>query len=64
IIKEKGITAIMVTHNLRYALEHGNRLIMMHQGRVVLDESGEDKEQLRLERVLGLFNEISVECGN
>jgi len=64
IIKEKGITAIMVTHNLRYALEHGNRLIMMHQGRVVLDESGEDKEQLRLEKVLGLFNEISVECGN
>ncbi|MDD4079791.1 MAG: ATP-binding cassette domain-containing protein [Eubacteriales bacterium] len=64
LIHEKGLTAIMVTHNLRYALDYGNRIVMMHQGQVVLDESGEDKQALRLEKVLGLFNEISVECGN
>ena len=64
LIHEKGITAIMVTHNLRYALDYGNRIVMMHQGQIVLDESDENKQALRLEKVLGLFNEISVECGN
>ncbi len=64
VIREKAITALMVTHNLRYALDHGSRLIMMHQGQVVLDKAGEDKQQIRLEDVLGLFNQISVECGN
>lgn len=64
IIHEKGITALMVTHNLRYAIDFGNRLIMMHQGQVVLDKVGEEKQKTRLEDVLGIFNEISVECGN
>lgn len=64
LIREKGITALMVTHNLRYAIDFGNRLIMMHQGQVVLDKNGGDKQKVRLEDVLGLFNRISVECGN
>jgi putative ABC transport system ATP-binding protein len=64
VIRDKGITALMVTHNLRYALDYGSRLVMMHQGQVVLDQTGEDKQKLRLEDVLGLFNQISVECGN
>lgn len=64
IVKEKNLTTIMVTHNLRYAVEYGNRLVMMHQGQVILDKSGKDKEETTVEDVLKLFNEISIECGN
>jgi putative ABC transport system ATP-binding protein len=64
IVRGKGITTIMVTHNLRYATEYGNRLIMMHQGRIILDKSGEEKKKTSIEDLLGLFNQISIECGN
>lgn len=64
IVKEKKVTTIMVTHNLRYALEYGNRLLMMHQGEVVLDKSGVQKEKMDVEEIMRLFNQISVECGN
>lgn len=64
LIKEKHLTTIMVTHNLRYAIEYGDRLIMMHQGKCVLDKAGAEKYEMSTEDVLGLFNEISIECGN
>lgn len=64
IVKEKKVTTIMVTHNLRYAVEYGNRLIMMHQGNIILDKSGTEKAATQVEDILGLFNEISIECGN
>ena len=64
IVREKGLTALMVTHNLRYAAEYGDRLIMMHEGRDVLDLSGAEKERTGVELLLSKFNEISVECGN
>ena len=64
IVKEKKLTTIMVTHNLRYAMEYGNRLLMMHQGEAVLDKKGEEKAAMCVEDVLKLFNEISIECGN
>ncbi len=64
IVKEKHLTTIMVTHNLRYAVEYGDRLLMMHQGRAVLDKSGEEKAGLRVEDLLEQFNAISIECGN
>ena len=64
IVREKKLTSIMVTHNLRYAIEYGSRILMMHQGKVILDKSGEDKKKLQVEDVLSLFNEISIECGN
>ena len=64
IVKEKKLTTIMVTHNLRYAADYGNRLLMMHQGNVILDKSGERKRETQTEDLLALFNEISVECGN
>ena len=64
IVREKGITAIMVTHNLRYAVEYGNRLLMFHQGGIVFSADGEKKKRTRVEDILTLFNEISVECGN
>ena len=64
IVKEKGLTTIMVTHNLRYAVEYGNRLLMMHQGHAIIDKSGEEKAQTKVEDLLEKFNEISIECGN
>ena len=64
LVREKGLTTLMVTHNLRYALEYGDRILMLHEGRAVLDKSGEEKRALQLSDVLGLFNQISVECGN
>ncbi len=64
IVREKKLTTIMVTHNLRYALEYGNRLLMMHEGKVILDKKDEDKRKLEIGDVLKLFNEISIECGN
>ena len=64
IVKEKKLTSLMVTHNLRYALEYGNRIIMMHQGKVILDKKGIEKEALNVDDVLAKFNEISIECGN
>ena len=64
IVREKELTTVMVTHNLRYAVEYGNRLVMMHQGNVILDKCGEEKAQIQVDDVLKLFNEISIECGN
>ncbi len=64
VVKEKGLTALMVTHNLRFAVEYGNRLLMMHNGNAVLDRAGEEKAKTNVDDILALFNEISVECGN
>ncbi len=64
IVKEKKLTTLMVTHNLRYAVEYGNRLVMMHEGNIILDKSGEEKKKLNTEDIMGIFNKISVECGN
>ena len=64
IVKQKNLTAIMVTHNLRYAVEYGNRLLMMHQGEAVMDLSAEEKQTLKVEDILEKFNAISIECGN
>ena len=64
LIAEKGITTIMVTHNLRYAVEYGNRLLMMHQGGFVIDASEEEKKSHEASDLLNVFNEISIECGN
>ena len=64
IVKEKNLTTIMVTHNLRYAVEYGNRLLMMHQGNIVLDKAGGEKCKIQVPDILKIFNEISIECGN
>ncbi len=64
IVKEKNLTTIMVTHNLRYAVEYGNRLLMMHQGQAIIDRCGEEKAKTRVEDLLEQFNTISIECGN
>ena len=64
VVKEKKLTTIMVTHNLRYAVEYGNRLIMMHQGEAIIDKAGEEKAAITTEDIMSTFNKISVECGN
>ncbi|HXK77761.1 MAG TPA: ATP-binding cassette domain-containing protein [Oscillospiraceae bacterium] len=64
IVREKKLTAIMVTHNLRYAAEYGDRLLMMDRGKVVLDQAGEEKANTTTQELLSLFNAISIECGN
>ena len=64
VVKEKQLTTIMVTHNLRYAVEYGNRLIMMHQGKTIIDKSHTEKENIKIDDILNRFNAISIECGN
>ena len=64
IVKEKKLTAIMVTHNLRYAVDYGSRLIMMDKGHIVFDADGKAKEELTVDSILSLFTQISIECGN
>ena len=64
IVKQKNLTTIMVTHNLRYAVEYGNRLLMMHQGEAVMDLSAKEKEALNVEDILEKCKAISIEGGN
>ena len=64
IVREKNLTTIMVTHNLRYAVEYGDRLLMMHQGRAIIDKEGREKQEMQIDDILERFNEISIECGN
>ena len=64
VVSEKKYTTLMVTHNLRFAVEYGTRLVMMHSGKAVMDLSGVAKQNLKVDDILGKFNEISIECGN
>ena len=59
IIKENNLTALMVTHNMKDAIVHGNRLIMMNNGKVILDISGEEKKNLKVSDLLVLFEKAS-----
>ena len=59
IISDHNLTAMMVTHNMKDAILHGNRLIMMHEGRVIYDVSGEEKKQLQVADLLKKFEEVS-----
>lgn len=63
-VRGKNITTLMVTHNLRFAVEYGSRLIMMDKGKIVFDRSGNDKAETTVDDVLSIFNRISIECGN
>ena len=64
VVREKQLTAMMVTHNLRYAAEYGDRILMMRQGQVVLDRAGADKAATSMDDLLAMFNKISLETGN
>ncbi len=58
-IEEEHLTAMMVTHNMKDAIAHGNRLIMMNNGRIILDVSGEEKKKLTVEYLLEAFSKLS-----
>lgn len=64
LIAQRNITTVMVTHNLRYAVAYGDRLIMMHQGSAVVDKAEEEKRSLAVDDLLKVFNDISIEMGN
>ncbi len=59
IISENKLTALMVTHNMNDAISHGNRLIMMNDGKIILDISGEEKKRLTVEQLLRKFEQVS-----
>ena len=59
IIQRDHLTTLMITHNMRDAIAHGNRLIMMYDGRIVVDVSGEEKRRLTVEDLLALFEKAS-----
>lgn len=61
IIKEEKLTTLMVTHNMKDAIKHGNRLMMMYEGRVILDIKGEEKKKLTVEELLVKFGHVSGE---
>ena len=64
VVREKQLTAIMVTHNLRYAVEYGSRILMMDRGQIVLDVDGDEKQKMQVDDILDIFTRISIECGN
>ena len=64
IIRQKKLSAIMVTHNLRFAVEYGTRLLMMDKGHCVIDSGPDEKANYKIDDLLKVFNEISIECGN
>ena len=59
IVEENHLTTMMVTHNMKDAITHGNRLIMMYDGRIVIDVSGEEKKKLTVPQLLELFSKVS-----
>ena len=59
IVSRSGLTTLMITHNMRDAITYGNRLIMMYDGHIVVDVSGEEKRNLTVEQLLGLFSQAS-----
>ena len=59
IVEENGLTTMMVTHNMKDAIAHGDRLIMMYDGHIVIDVSGEEKKKLTVPDLLALFSKVS-----
>ncbi|WOS37940.1 Energy-coupling factor transporter ATP-binding protein EcfA2 [Oligella urethralis] len=61
IVEEQGLTTMMVTHSMKQALEHGDRTVMLHQGKVVLDVSGEKRAQMSVSDLLEMFEKVRGE---
>ncbi|MGN0171163.1 MAG: ABC transporter ATP-binding protein [Acutalibacteraceae bacterium] len=59
IIEENGLTTMMVTHNMKDAIAHGNRLVMLYNGRIVIDIAGEEKRKITVPELLEWFNKVS-----
>ncbi|MBS5032985.1 MAG: ABC transporter ATP-binding protein, partial [Firmicutes bacterium] len=63
-VQEKHLTALMVTHNRREAVDYGRRLIMIARGHIGLATAGEEKVNTKVDDILDIFTKISIECGN
>ena len=59
LVRENHLTTLTITHNMRDAIHYGNRLLMLHNGRIVLDISGEEKARLTVTGLLALFSKVS-----
>jgi len=59
IVAENSLTALMITHNMKHAIQYGNRLIMMHEGKIIYDVSGEEKKNLHVRDLLDKFESVS-----
>ena len=59
IVQENHLTTLMITHNMKDAIKYGNRLIMMHEGRVIYDVRGEEKKALQVSDLLDRFEQLS-----
>ena len=59
IVNKHKLTTLMITHNMADAIAHGNRLIMLHEGNVIIDVRGEEKKNLTVEQLLSLFRQAS-----
>ena len=59
IVQRDSLTTLMITHNMRDAIAHGNRLIMMYDGRIAIDVAGEEKQKLTVEGLLEMFSKVS-----
>jgi len=61
-VHENQLTALMVTHSMRQALDHGHRTVMLHQGRVVLDVAGEERGRMQVTDLLAMFEKTRGEA--
>ena len=59
IVRRNNLTTLMITHNMRDAINHGDRLIMLYEGRIAVDVSGEEKKKLTVEKLLEMFTTAS-----
>ena len=59
LVNQDQLTTLMITHNMRDAIEYGNRLLMMYNGHIVVDVSGEEKQKLTVPQLLDLFSQAS-----
>jgi putative ABC transport system ATP-binding protein len=59
IVRASNLTTLMITHNMKDAIVHGNRLIMMNEGKIILDIRGKEKERLTVEELLHQFEKVS-----
>ena len=59
IVEKNNLTTLMITHNMKDAIAHGNRLIMMYNGKIVIDVAGEEKKKLTVPQLLELFSKVS-----
>jgi len=61
LVRDKGLTTLMVTHSMRQALNHGDRTVMLHEGRVVLDVAGDERRGMKIEDLLHMFERVRGE---